>query len=499
MKTAPKIQILILLALVILPGSARAQSTAFTYNGRLILNGVPVGGPYEMRFALYDAVTGGAVVGSPLTNSTVNVTNGLFSTRIDFGAGIFTGPPRWLEIAVRPGGAGAQTVLTPRQEVTSSPYAVRAQTAGSVAAGTVVANQLNTGGVAPTPGQFLSYDGGNLFWSDSGAAAASIWLTNGNSAYYNSGNVGIGTSTPTHRLSLSGGPSWTANGWIGSMELPNGSALAWQANAAGQRFGMGHANTGFYLFRTASNPGTTGSAALYDFVVNDEGNVGLGINAPATGYRLDVNGSTLLRAANGSTQFGAPNGEMGMSLTPNAGNRADLRFDGSVLKLVASTGVVPPSAANGLAITTAGNVGIGTTAPIAKLHVVQSAAGPALHAEGNATQARDKGGFVKAMAYIDPYLPDGQRVVRCYNSQRAGNLASTAPCGITVEKLGPGRYIINFGFDVRDRFISVTPSNTPVFVSAVVGNTVEDANLAAVIVTNIKDEDRDVEFNIFVF
>jgi len=82
--------------------------------------------------------------------------------------------------------------------------------------------------------------------------------------------------------------------------------------------------------------------------------------------------------------------------------------------------------------------------------------GAAVHADGNATQARDKGGFVKAMAYIDPFLPADQYVVRCYNSQQAGETASTAPCGIQVFRTGRGTYTIDFGFKVADRFVSLT-------------------------------------------
>ena len=114
----------------------------------------------------------------------VDVVNGLFTTRLDFGDGVFTGPARWLEVQVRPVGAADYMTLTPRQEVTSSPYSIRAQTAGSVANNSVVANQLNTGGVAPASGQILSYNGGNLFWTDPGVAAGGIWSVLNNNAYY---------------------------------------------------------------------------------------------------------------------------------------------------------------------------------------------------------------------------------------------------------------------------------------------------------------------------
>lgn len=43
------------------------------------------------------------------------------------------------------------------------------------------------------------------------------------------------------------------------------------------------------------------------------------------------------------------------------GGRADLRFDGATVKLVAGLVGGPPSATNGIIINTDGNVGIGTT------------------------------------------------------------------------------------------------------------------------------------------
>lgn len=377
MKTKLKLHVLFLLTLLSLSGFAHAQGTAFHYQGRLVENGVPATGLYDFIFISYDAEVEGNALGAPVALDAVAVSDGAFTATLDFGAGVFTGPTRWMEISVRVSGGDAHVPLAPRQALLPTPYAIFAASAASAASaetvpvGSVTADRLSAG-LEPTPGQFLSYSDGSLIWADPGVAVGNIWSRNGSSAYYNLGNVGIGTSTPAHRLSLIGGPSWTANGWLGSVELPNGSALAWQANAAGQRFGMGHANTGFYLFRTASNPGTTTSPALYDFVVNDVGSVGIGVNAPTAGYRLEVAGSTILRPSNGSIQFGSPNAELGLSMTPNAGNRADLRFDGTTFKLLAGTGVGPPSSVNGITINAAsGNVGIGgSPTPVSKLEVV---------------------------------------------------------------------------------------------------------------------------------
>ncbi len=113
-----------------------ALGTGFTYQGRLTDGGSPANGTYDLRFILYDAETGGAQVGSIQAKEDVAVANGLFSVELDFGAAAFTGDARWLEIAVRPGsgtGTSGYTVLSPRQPVSPTPYALYAKAAGSLA------------------------------------------------------------------------------------------------------------------------------------------------------------------------------------------------------------------------------------------------------------------------------------------------------------------------------------------------------------------------------
>jgi trimeric autotransporter adhesin len=106
---------------------AFAQSSAFTYQGRLTDNAVAANGSYEFRFALFDAASGGTQVGQTLTNSAVIVSSGTFTVTLDFGAGAFPGANRWLQIGVRTNGSGgAFTTLNPRQPVTSTPYALTA-------------------------------------------------------------------------------------------------------------------------------------------------------------------------------------------------------------------------------------------------------------------------------------------------------------------------------------------------------------------------------------
>jgi len=56
--------------------SAFAQGTVFTYQGRLNNGTNAVTGTYDLKFQLYDSVTGGTLLGGPTTNTAVGVTNG---------------------------------------------------------------------------------------------------------------------------------------------------------------------------------------------------------------------------------------------------------------------------------------------------------------------------------------------------------------------------------------------------------------------------------------
>ncbi len=115
-------------------GSVRTPAaplgTAFTYQGQLNSAGTPYTGACDMQFGLWDDATAGAQIGVTQTVSSLSVSNGLFTTLLDFGAGAFNGSARWLAIGVRcPAGSGGYTALAPRQALTPAPYAVYASAA----------------------------------------------------------------------------------------------------------------------------------------------------------------------------------------------------------------------------------------------------------------------------------------------------------------------------------------------------------------------------------
>jgi hypothetical protein len=121
--------IILLVFALALAVNAFGQTTAFNYQGRLNDAGTAATGTFQFQFKLYDAATGGTQIGGTLTEAAVTVTNGTFSTNLDFGSAAFTGGDRYLEIAVRKTANDAFTTLTPRQKINSAPYSTKAKTA----------------------------------------------------------------------------------------------------------------------------------------------------------------------------------------------------------------------------------------------------------------------------------------------------------------------------------------------------------------------------------
>jgi trimeric autotransporter adhesin len=186
-----------------------AQGTAFTYQGHLNAGGVAANGSYDLQFMLFITNTTGVAIAGPVTNSATAVSNGLFTTAIDFGPGVFIGESNWLDIAVRTNNGGAFTELAPRQQVTPTPYAIYAEgaaSANSVSAGNIsgvvpltelppVLVTNNAMGVTLSGNLFGNF-GGSFFGNGagltglnattlSGMAATAFWQLGGN-------NVSVG-------------------------------------------------------------------------------------------------------------------------------------------------------------------------------------------------------------------------------------------------------------------------------------------------------------------
>lgn len=123
-----------------------AQTGDFTFQGKLTDQNAPANGTYDLSFKLFNGE--GLQVGPTLEADNVQVTNGIFTVTLNFGAPFFDGGSRSVEVSVRPGSStGAYTTLSPKQSIVSTPYAVRSLKAATADA---AADSLKLAGLAAT-------------------------------------------------------------------------------------------------------------------------------------------------------------------------------------------------------------------------------------------------------------------------------------------------------------------------------------------------------------
>jgi hypothetical protein len=203
------------------------QTTAFTYQGRLNDSGSPANGLYDLSFALYLTNSGGSPAGI-LTNTSIGISNGLFTTLLDFGP-VFGGQACWLEMAVRPNGSTNDfSTLSPRQYVSPTPYSLYAQTANGVSGVVASSNLPPTVALLNTSPTFSGAITASAFIGD-GAALTNInnaalyipALTNGQSTTVNlSSNLSVGDTLTVKAGTVSNAFSMSARNALPTFPVP---------------------------------------------------------------------------------------------------------------------------------------------------------------------------------------------------------------------------------------------------------------------------------------
>lgn len=127
--------ITLMLTVMLLYAVAAPAQTTFTYQGQLDSGGQPYNGTVGMDFRLYAFSSGGSPLATQLGNS-VQVDQGLFQIDLDFGDQAY-GNGLWLDITVN------GQVLSPRQQLTSTPFSIRSGHAAT-------ADASDTAGAADT-------------------------------------------------------------------------------------------------------------------------------------------------------------------------------------------------------------------------------------------------------------------------------------------------------------------------------------------------------------
>jgi len=166
-------------------GDPPVEST-INYQGQLSdSEGSPVSGTYDMEFQFWDSVGGGSQVGSTITKNSVEVTNGLFSVKLDVDQSDFNGQGLWLQMRVRPQSGSWDPWMDPRQDILPVPYALSLKPEARI-----------SGTVDDSPVLYVSNDG-------SGITAAGLWATSVNAAgVYGDSTYGIGVSGVGHDNSI---------------------------------------------------------------------------------------------------------------------------------------------------------------------------------------------------------------------------------------------------------------------------------------------------------
>ncbi|HLX72388.1 MAG TPA: tail fiber domain-containing protein [Verrucomicrobiae bacterium] len=181
-----------------------AQGTAFTYQGQLQDNGALASGNFNLKFTLFNTNVTGTAVAGPVTNNSVAVSNGLFTATIDFGDAVWNGETNWLEIAVETNGGGSFTKLSPRQQVTPTPYAITAEnldgTVGSSGLSGTYGSMVTMNNPANQFTGAFTGDGSALTNANAatlgGLNASGFWQLGGNTAASGSQIVGTLNNQP---------------------------------------------------------------------------------------------------------------------------------------------------------------------------------------------------------------------------------------------------------------------------------------------------------------
>ncbi len=359
----------------------------FTYQGVLKQNGQPVNGTLSISFKLFTALTGGSQVGSTITQN-VNVQNGLFTVQLDFG-NVWDGSDRYLEISV------GSTTLSPRVKINPTPYASTAffaqrpwQTSGSnifYAAGNVGIGTNSPQGdlhVRSLPPDQLDQETTTVVQD---YPQGWHWQS------FTPAITGVLTRVAVYLFFATGGAlsirvyegEGTGGALLAERSVTPGAFTGWHEVAiggvnltAGQRYTVEVRPIGLLVSANYSNPYLNGRSSLgsnadmllrtymavpVESLVVRQGAVGIGTDSPAA--RLSLGGGdahTKLAIWQGNT----PNEVMGLGVASGQ-FRFHLYHSGNRFSFLNA-----PDGYEIMTISGSGDVGIGTSIPVDRLHIV---------------------------------------------------------------------------------------------------------------------------------
>ena len=400
----------IILSLVTIVSVCPALTNSFTYQGRLYDGGDSAEGLYDLEFRLFDSHTDGSELADALYANEWDVIDGYFTVELDFGEGIFDGNARWLEIAIRAGELSDPnefTMVNPRQKITPAPYALYAKSGTPGPQGEqglpgqqgLQGVQGEQGPLGPEGPQGIQGEQGPLgpegpqgiqgeqgdpgsqgLQGEQGLPGDSHWSISGSSTYYNTGNVGIGTTNPAAKLDVQGGSntafnaqSNSSNAISATSNAGGGFAAVLAAATAPNTYGIWGTSDSYVAGRFESSSGTaleayTSSGHAATFM---GGGVGIGTTNPLPQHSLHISGDEY------SSIFFENDGVFDWSLiSSNDGYLSIFEhetyegFSGITRRFDIKSRFITVLEPNG------GKVGIGINDPLATLDIIDRGASP---------------------------------------------------------------------------------------------------------------------------
>jgi hypothetical protein len=312
------------------PGSSplTAVPKLVNFQGRLTnpSTGDPVpDGTYSITFRIFNAASGGTQLWSE-TQSAVAVTNGQFNVLLGsvspLTASVLDGDPRYLEVKV-----GEDPAMTPRLRFATVPYAFHAENtpwSGLTGVPAGFADNVDSdvlAGLSCANGQVAKWNSGAGQWqcaNDLTGAGGDSWSLTGNSGTNPStnflgttdnqslvlktngtermridasGNVGIGTSSPTERLYVLGAAVFdfgsTGELIAGTPAAAGPGVIAYAPN--GNRRDIRFSNDGIGLLASSSS---SSPSSEHGIRIDEGGRVGIGILSPSAETQLHVRTNT---------------------------------------------------------------------------------------------------------------------------------------------------------------------------------------------------------------